>query len=320
MVPQVWIPPAGRTKVARARFLPRGSAGYRRRGSSFSRTAFLGPTGGQRSGNERQEQLVVAGDGVAVRLRAALDATGSGGTLHYILQRTVVLNKVEVRRGNGAWWNAKIAHDGNGFEKNLRQQDGGAPIEINAAGMHLLHKRAEQTKVAMSGIAKRCAVGCWMHVRDVRADGQMNRHGNAVFVRRREDAAIRVLRFDDAARKKLPGGFAVADANAVRELGDFVEIFSGFFGHAELAFAEAGCHVFGRVSGERDFEVVDQRRTVHGDSADEAALHQVDQHGTKADFDDVSPNSPENCFALFARNVHRAEKLAEIFRCKNSWK
>src|SRR6266436_7483773 len=232
MVPQVWIPPAGRTKVARARFLPRGSAGYRRRGSSFSRTAFLGPTGGQRSGNERQEQLVVAGDGVAVRLRAALDATGSGGTLHYILQRTVVLNKVEVRRGNGAWWNAKIAHDGNGFEKNLGQQDGGAPIEIDAAGMHLLHKRAEQSKVVMSGIAKRCAVGGGMHVRDVRADGEMNCHGNAVFVRGDQYAGIGMFNFDDAAGEKLSAGFAVTNANAMRELGDFVEILPCFFGHA----------------------------------------------------------------------------------------
>src|SRR5258708_34063760 len=96
-------------------------------------------------------------------------------------------------------------------------------------------------------------------------------------------------------------------------------MFSRFFGHGELAFAEAGCHVFGRVSGERDFEVVDERRAVHGDSADEAALHQVDQDRAKTYFDDVPPNSPENRFALFARSVHGAEKLAEIFRRENFW-
>src|SRR5260370_26367060 len=144
MVPQVWIPPAGRTKVARARFLPRGSAGCRRRGSSVSSAAFLGPTSGQRGGDERQEQLVVASDGVAVRFRSAVAAGGGGGTLHYILQRTGGLNKVEVCRGNRAQRNAKIAHDGNGFQKNFMQEDGGPPIKITAPRIPLLYHHAHQ--------------------------------------------------------------------------------------------------------------------------------------------------------------------------------
>src|SRR5258708_40276743 len=146
MVPQVWIPLAGRMKVARARFLPRGSAGCRRRGSSFSSAAFLGPTSGQRGGDERQEQLGGASDGVAVRFRSAVAAGGGGGTLHYILQRRVGLNKVEVCRGNRAQRNAKIAHDGNGFQKNFRQEAGGAPIEKGAPGMQRLYQRDEQRK------------------------------------------------------------------------------------------------------------------------------------------------------------------------------
>src|SRR5437879_10218740 len=98
MVPKTWIPlagrmPAGQKKAARALFLPAGFAGCRRRGSSFSRMAFLGPTGRQRGRDQRQKQLVVAGDGVAVRCRSDVAAEGGGGTLHYILQRTIVLNK-----------------------------------------------------------------------------------------------------------------------------------------------------------------------------------------------------------------------------------
>src|SRR5712692_12027473 len=69
------------------------SAGCRRRGSSFSSAAFLGPAGGQGGGHERQEQLVVAGDGVAMRFRSAAATGGRGGTLHYIVQRPVVLDK-----------------------------------------------------------------------------------------------------------------------------------------------------------------------------------------------------------------------------------
>src|SRR5258708_12220448 len=153
MVPQVGSPPAGRMKVARARFLPRGSAGSRQRGSSFSSAAFLGPTSGQRGGHQRQEQLVVTGDGIAMRFRSAVAAGGGGGTLHYILQRTVVLNKVEVRRGNRAQRNAKIAHDGNGFQKNFRQENGRAPVEVNTPGIHLLHQPPTQPKNFMPAVA-----------------------------------------------------------------------------------------------------------------------------------------------------------------------
>src|ERR1700686_3442319 len=236
---QMPVPPARQRKASRKNFLPGSSADCRRKGSSCSSAVFLGPAGGQRGGNERQEQLVVAGDSVAVRFRAAAAAGGRGGALHYILQRTVVLDKVEVRGGNGAERDLEIANDGNGFQKNFGQKDGGAPIEIDAAGMHLLYKSAEQSEVVMRGIAKCSAVGGGMHVRNVRADGEMDGHGNAVFVGGHENAGIRMFYFDDAAREKLPGGFTV----------------------------------FGGVAGDGDFEIVDERCAVHGNSGDEAAFH-----------------------------------------------
>src|SRR5256884_7261988 len=113
------VPPGRQTKASRENFLLGGPADCRRKGSSCSSAAFLGPAGGRRGGNERQEQLVVAGDGVAVRFRAAAAAGGRGRALHYILQRTVMLDKVEVCGGNGADRDAQIANDGNGFEKNF---------------------------------------------------------------------------------------------------------------------------------------------------------------------------------------------------------
>ena len=221
-----------------------------------------------------------------------------------------MLDKVEVRSGNRAEWNAEIAHHGNRFQKNLGQKNRGTPIEINASRMHQLHKRAEQTEIVMRGIAQRRAVSRWMHVRDVRADGQVNRHGDAAFVRHGEDAEIGVFHFDDAAGKKLPGSFPVANPNAVSKFGDFVEILSCFFGHAELAFAKTGIHIFGSVSREGDFKIVNKRRAVHGDSGDESAFHQIDQNGSEADLDDVPADPPENGFTLFARNVNRAEEVA----------
>src|SRR4030088_1781506 len=141
----------------------------------------------------------------------------------------------------------------------------------------------------------------------------MDRYWNAVFVRGNEDAEIRVFDVDDPARKILSGSFAVADSNAVGQLGNFVDILAGFGSHAELAFADSGFNVFGSISGERDFEIVDERRAIHGDSGNEAAFHQIDQDGAEADFDDVAADAPEDGFALFARAVNGSEKMAEIF-------
>jgi hypothetical protein len=70
----------------------------------------------------------MASDGVAARLLSFAAMRGSSGTLDYILQRTVVLNKVEVGGGYGAERNAKIANYGDGFQKDLGEQDSGAPV------------------------------------------------------------------------------------------------------------------------------------------------------------------------------------------------
>src|SRR5947208_7627700 len=152
-----------------------------------------------------------------------------------------------------------------------------------------------------------------MYMRYVRADGQVNRHRDAVFVRHGEDAEIGVFHFNDAAGKKLSGSFAVTDAYSVRKFRDVVEIFSRFFGHAELAFAKTGFHIFGSVAGQRDFKIVNKRSAVHSDAGDETTFHQIDQNGTEADLDDMAADSPENRSSLFACNMNSAEEIAKIF-------
>src|SRR5438132_9004431 len=159
-----------------------------------------------------------------------------------------------------------------------------------------------------------------MHMRYVRADGQVNRHGDAMFVRSDKDAEIGVFHFNDAAGKKLSGSFAVPNSYAVRKFGGFVEIFSRFFGHAELAFAKTGFHIFGSVAGQRDFKIVNKRSAVHSDSGDEPAFHQIDQNEAEADLDDMAADTPENGFPLFARHVNCAEEIAKTFGGKNAWK
>src|SRR5437667_6596638 len=159
-----------------------------------------------------------------------------------------------------------------------------------------------------------------MHVRDVRADGQVNRHGDAAFVRHGKNAGIGVLHFDDATGEKLPRGFAVADADTVRKFRDVVEIFSCFFGHAELAFAKTSFHIFGSVASQRDFKIVNKRSAVHGDSGDEPAFHQIDQNEAEADLDDMAADTPDNGFPLFASHVNAAEGIAKPLGGNNSWK
>src|SRR2546430_16544858 len=104
-----------------------------------------------------------------------------------------------------------------------------------------------------------------MHMRYVRADGQVNRHGDAMFVRSDKDAEIGVFHFNDAAGKKLSGSFAVPNSYAVRKFGGFVEIFSRFFGHAELAFAKTGLHLFGGHSSEGGLQILKIPGSSHGD-------------------------------------------------------
>src|SRR5260370_40866798 len=86
------------------------------------------PAADQGSGYQGQEQFVMAGGGIAARLLSLAAVRGSCGAPHYILQRTIVLNKVEVGGGDGAKRNAKVAYDGHGLQENLWEQNGRAPI------------------------------------------------------------------------------------------------------------------------------------------------------------------------------------------------
>src|SRR5208282_5971729 len=105
--------------------------------------------------------------------------------------------------------------------------------------MHLFHESAEEAEIEEGGGAEARSIGGGMHVWDICADGEMYGDGDALFVGGDEDAGGGVLYVEDAAGEELAGGFAVADVEARSELGEFVDVFAGFTGHAELARAEA---------------------------------------------------------------------------------
>ena len=73
-----------------------------------------------------------------------------------------------------------------------------------------------------------------------------------------------------------------------------VEQAAGLVGHAEPSGTERLVDVLGRGAGERDLEVVDDRRAVDRDRRDEAALHQVDQHRAEAGLDHVRAEAPDD--------------------------
>ena len=90
-------------------------------------------------------------------------------------------------------------------------------------------------------------------------------------------------------------------------------MFASFAGHAELAGVDAGVYVLGSVSRDGDFEIVDERSTIHGDAGYKSAFHQIDEDRAEADFDDVAADAPQNCFFVGAGALDSSEQLAEIF-------
>ena len=83
----------------------------------------------------------MAGDGEAARMRPRSPVYKGRRALHYIVQRTVVLDKVEVCSSDWTKGHAEISNDGDGFQEHFRKKHGGTPVEIHTGGMHLLHER-----------------------------------------------------------------------------------------------------------------------------------------------------------------------------------
>ena len=83
--------------------------------------------------------------------------------LHHIHARPVVLQEIEIDRGEVAQLMAQIAHARNRFQKHLRHHHGRARIDVNAAVVQRRDQRAEQPEIVMRGAAERCrrsTAGC----------------------------------------------------------------------------------------------------------------------------------------------------------------
>lgn len=267
---------------------------------------------------------MVSGEGVAaggfggVILGSRTFCKAGGGAFDDVLERAVVLQEIEIGRGDGTQRRTEIARDGDGFEKNLGQDDGRAPVQVDAAGVHFANEGAEQAEVAMGRSAEIFAGGVAMNVGDVGSDGEMHSDGNFRAIGSGEDALIEMPGVRAFVIEEFAGGFTEADAGAAREGGHFVDDAAGLFGHAEFAFAEDGFNVFGSAADHGDFEIVYERGTVHGDAGDEAAAEKVYEDGAEADFDDVSAHAPENRARLRAGFDDGLGDGAQVFGGENA--
>src|SRR5208283_1821896 len=146
----------------------------------------------------------------------------------------------------------------------------------------------------------------------------MNGDGDSAPVGFDQHAGLRMLGRKDAAGQVLSGSLAIANANAVGQLGDFIDVGAGFFGHAELPLAEGGFDILGSIAGHGDFKIMDQGSAIHGDAGNESAAHEVNENRAEANLDDVAAKSPENGPFLFTRAMNGSKQVAQIPRRQNS--
>src|SRR5262249_18510856 len=164
----------------------------------------------------------------------------------------------------------------------------------------------------MGGRAESGAVRGRMHVRNVRADGEMDGDGDSVLVGCDENARGGMFEIELARGEEFSGGFAISDARIGSSGGNFVEVSSCFACHPEFACAKAGFDVLGSVTAKRDFKIVDERGAVHGNAGDKSPANEVVENGTEAGLDHVAADAPKNGLAGAFCCVDGDEEIAKI--------
>src|SRR5271156_3425876 len=145
----------------------------------------------------------------------------------------------------------------------------------------------------------------------------MNCDRDTKLVSGNKNAVFGKTRIENTAGQELAGSFSVAHANPLRETRDFIDVCASFLGHAELAFTDAGVHIFGGVADHGDFEIVNQRGTVHGHTGDEAAAHQIDENGAEAGLYNMPAHAPQDGLLLLFCAMKSSEEFPEILCGKN---
>ena len=92
-----------------------------------------------------------------------------------------------------------------------------------------------------------------------------------------------------------------------------------FAGHAERSAGKLRSHVLTCLAGERQFEIVDSRRAIHGDGLDDAALDPVDQVGSTTGLDDVAADRDRNLAAFVVAANQMIAQPTQFVGCQLLW-
>ena len=110
--------------------------------------------------------------------RIALASASRVRTVHHIHLGPVMLQKIQIHRGEVFQLVAKVADGRYCLQKNLGHNHSRTQIDIRPAAVHLLHHGAKQTKVLMGCRPNRRSGRCWVRVRSIRANRHMHCHWN----------------------------------------------------------------------------------------------------------------------------------------------
>jgi len=241
-------------------------------------------------------------------------AAAGGRSLQDVDRGPVVPDEIQVHRREVIQPMAQIAGQSDGLQEHLRQNHGGAGVDVYPALQpgHLSGQNAEIQERRRSGAG---GVEPRMHVNDVRADRDVNRHRDVQAGSGRQNA----VRSAGEARTQDVGADRAAQA---LDLGGRcrdrpVEDRSGFGGHAEGAVVEGRADLFRGPAGHGHLQIVDDSGPVQGDSADDPALHQVDHDRAEARLDNVGAHAQDHRASSAVRGHDRGDDRPEVRRRQN---
>src|SRR5687767_215895 len=99
-------------------------------------------------------------------------------TLHNIGHRPVVSEEIEVYRGQPLHRMTQITGQAHGFKKDLRQYHSRAEVQIDTVGEGCDYTR-QGVEVSQASVAKSFPIRLWMHMNDIRANGNVCRDRNS---------------------------------------------------------------------------------------------------------------------------------------------
>jgi hypothetical protein len=235
--------------------------------------------------------------------------------LNHVFRRPIVLNKIQVGGGESFERFAAVSNQCDALQKDLRQRDSGSTVHIDTPIIEAGNQAGEQPEIPVRPFADIRRGNGGVIVNDVCAHRDMDGNGDAALVSLQQQAVFAELRMRPG--KMAPEGFPDAQAvrNAVADR--LIDIPARFLSHAECALFKLLLHVLAGGSGRGNLKIVNNARSVQGQSRDQSAVHQIDKDGRQAGFDDMPPQPTQNRLPLASRLHDGMCEITKILRRQN---